>query len=162
MTSRWENPCEAELVCESQENADIRKGCMPAKSLQSCPILCHGLAHQASLSVGFSRQEYWSGLLYPPPGGLPDPGIQPTSLTSPGLAGCSSPLEPPGKPDVANESETKVKVTQSCPTLCGPGQNSGMGSPLLLQGIFPTQGSNPGLLHCRWILYQLSYEGSLI
>ena len=135
---------------------------MPAKSLQSCPILFHGLAHQASLSVGFSRQEYWSGLLYPPPGDLPDLGIQPTSLTSPELAGGSSPLEPPGKPDVANESETKVKVTQSCPTLCGPGQNSGMGSPLLLQGIFPTQGSNPGLLRCRWILYQLSYEGSLI
>ena len=35
-----------------------------------------------------------------------------------------------------------------------------MGSLSLLQGIFPTQGSNPGLLHCRWILYQLSHEGS--
>ena len=41
-----------------------------------------------------------------------------------------------------------------------PGQNTGMGSLSLLQGIFPTQGSNPGLPHCRWILYQLSYEGS--
>ena len=38
-----------------------------------------------------------------------------------------------------------------------PGQNTGVGSPLLLQEIFPTQGSNPGLLHCRWILHQLSY-----
>ena len=37
-----------------------------------------------------------------------------------------------------------------------PGQNTGEGSPSLLQGIFPTQGSKPGLLHCRWILYQLS------
>jgi len=36
-----------------------------------------------------------------------------------------------------------------------------VGSLSLLQGIFPTQGSNPGLLHCRWILYQLSYQGSL-
>ena len=35
-----------------------------------------------------------------------------------------------------------------------------MGPLTLLQGIFPTQGSNPGLPHCRWILYQLSYEGS--
>ena len=41
-----------------------------------------------------------------------------------------------------------------------PGQNTGVGSLFLLQGIFPTQGSNPGLLHCRQVLYQLSYQGS--
>ena len=41
-----------------------------------------------------------------------------------------------------------------------PGQNTGVGSLSLLQGIFPTQGSNPGLLHCRWILYQLSHKGT--
>jgi len=41
-----------------------------------------------------------------------------------------------------------------------PGQNIGMGSLSLLQKIFPTQGSNPGLSHCRWILYQLSHQGS--
>ena len=41
-----------------------------------------------------------------------------------------------------------------------PGQNTGVGSLSLLQGIFPTQGSNPGLLHCRQILYQLSHQGS--
>ena len=40
-----------------------------------------------------------------------------------------------------------------------PGQNTGVGSFSLLQGIFPTQGSSPGLPHCRWILYQLSHEG---
>ena len=40
-----------------------------------------------------------------------------------------------------------------------PGHNTGMGSLSLLQGIFPTQISNPGLLHCRWIPYQLSYKG---
>ena len=40
------------------------------------------------------------------------------------------------------------------------GQNAGVGSHFLLLGIFPTQGSNPGLLHCRWILYQLSHKGS--
>ena len=62
-------------------------------------------------------------------------------------------------------------VTQSCPTLFkhmadqssvhgdSPGQNTGVGCYVLLQGC-PTQGSNPGLLHCRWILYQLSYQGS--
>ena len=42
------------------------------------------------------------------------------------------------------------------------GPNTGVGSLPLLQGIFPTQGSNPGLLHCRWILYQLSHKGSLM
>ena len=41
-----------------------------------------------------------------------------------------------------------------------PGQNTGVGSLFLLQGIFPTQRSNPGLLHCRQILYQLSHKGS--
>ena len=46
-------------------------------------------ARQAPLSMGFSRQEYWSGLPIPPPGDLPDPGIEPTSLISPALAGRS-------------------------------------------------------------------------
>ena len=41
-----------------------------------------------------------------------------------------------------------------------PGQNTGVGNLSLLQGIFPTQRSNPGLLYCRWILYQLSHKGS--
>ena len=40
------------------------------------------------------------------------------------------------------------------------GQNTGVGSLSLLQGIFPIQGSNPGLLHCRQILYKLSHKGS--
>ena len=41
-----------------------------------------------------------------------------------------------------------------------PGQNTGVGSRFLLLGIFPTQGSNPGLLHCGWILFQLNHQGS--
>ena len=52
---------------------------------------------------------------------------------------------------------------QAARLLCpwdSPGQNTGVGSCSLLQGIFPTQGSNPGLPHCRWILYQLSHQGS--
>ena len=44
-------------------------------------------AHQAPLSMGFSRQEYWSGLSCPLPGNHPNPGIEPTSLLSPELAG---------------------------------------------------------------------------
>ena len=64
-------------------------------------------------------------------------------------------------------------VSQSCPTLCDPmdyrpprrlcpwgslGKNTGVGCHALLQGIFSTQGSNPGLLHCRWNLYRLSHQ----
>ena len=41
-----------------------------------------------------------------------------------------------------------------------PGQNTAVGNLSLLQGIFPTQRSNPGLPHCRWILYQLSHQGN--
>ena len=63
--------------------------CMCAKSLQSCPSLCDLLtvAHQPPLSIGFSRQEYWSGLPCPPPGDLRDIGIEPTCLLSLALIG---------------------------------------------------------------------------
>ena len=56
---------------------------------QLCPTLCDSwtVACQASLALEFSRQEYWSGLPFPSPGDLPDPGIELTSLVSPGLAG---------------------------------------------------------------------------
>ena len=53
------------------------------------------VAHRAPLSMGFSRQEYWSGLPCPSPGDLPDPGIKPGSPT---LQMDSLPSEPPGKP----------------------------------------------------------------
>ena len=83
---------------------------------------------------GFSRQEHWSGLLCPPPGHLPNPGIKPRS---PALQADSVPSDPPVKP-----------------------KNTGVGSQSFLQRIFPTQKLNQGLLHCRQILYQLSYQGS--
>ena len=94
------------------------------------------VACQAPLSMGFSRQEYQSGLPCPLPGDLPHPGIEPRS---PALQADSLPSEPPGKL-----------------------KNTGMGSLSLLQGIFLTQESNQRLLHCKWILYQLSYQGSLV
>ena len=50
---------------------------------------------QAPLSMGFSRREYWSGLPCPPPGDLPDPGIEPESLMSPAFAGGFFTTEPP-------------------------------------------------------------------
>ena len=84
-------------------------------------------------SLGFSRQEYWSGLPCPPPTDLPSSGIEPRSPASQANSLLS---EPSGK-----------------------SKNTGVGSLSLLQGIFPTKESNRGLLHCRWSLYQLSYEG---
>ena len=78
---------------------------------------------------------------------------------------------------ITHTQETLCLVAQSCPTFCNPldcsfpgssvhgdspDKNNGVGSLSLLQGIFPTQESNWSLLHCRWILYQLSYQGSPI
>ena len=68
------------------------------------------VALQNPLSMGFSRQEYWSELPRPPPGDLPDSGIEPTSLTSPALAGrfftISTTWEAPSVPDILLNLET--------------------------------------------------------
>ena len=71
--------------------------CMHAKSLQSCLLseTLRTVARQASLSMEFSRQEYWSGLPCPPPGDLSNPGIEPIS---PALQEDSVPAEPPAVP----------------------------------------------------------------
>ena len=63
---------------------------------QSCPTLCDPLdcSLPGSLSMGFSRQEYWSGLPFPSPGDLPNPGIEPRS---PALEADTLTSEPPGK-----------------------------------------------------------------
>ena len=83
---------------------------------------------------GFSRKDYWSGLTCPPLGNLSNPVIKPRS---PALQVDSLLSEPPGKP-----------------------KDTGVGNLSFLQGIFLTQESNPDLLHCRWILYLLSHQGS--
>ena len=64
---------------------------------QSCPTLCKPMdcSHQAPLSMDFSRQEYWIGLLFPSPGDLPDPQTEPGSSA---LQADSLPSELPGKP----------------------------------------------------------------
>ena len=66
------------------------------------------VAYQAPLSMGFSRQEYWSELPFPSPGDLPDPGIKPGS---PALQADSLPTEPLGKPNKhINEVEKKKEL----------------------------------------------------
>ena len=74
----------------------------------------HGLyiARQAPLSMGFSRQEYWSGLPVPSPGDLPDPGIE---LRSPTLQEDSLPSEPPGKP-IEGLNRSKMKKEKCAPS----------------------------------------------
>ena len=79
------------------------------------------IAHQASLSMEFSRQEYWSRLLFPSPGDLPDPGTEPGS---PALAGGFFTTEPLEKPYF------KVYVESLCPSLISP--ESGCVWPLAL------------------------------
>ena len=102
------------------------------KVAQSCPTLCDPMDY--TQSVEFSRSEYWSGWPFPSPGYSSNPGIKSRSSA---LQVDSLPAEPQGKPE-----------------------NTGVGSLSLLQHIFPTKESNRGLLHCRQILYQLSYQGS--
>ena len=76
------------------------------------------VACQASLSMGFPRREYWSGLPFPSPGNLPDPGIE---ATYPALAGGFFTAEPPGKPtgiirasDKNTDSGTSLPGFSSC------------------------------------------------
>ena len=76
------------------------------------------VARQAPLSMGFSRQEYWSGLPFPPPEDLPDPGIEPVSLASPALAGRFLTTRATREPNImkmiwCKESENKLLVFKS-------------------------------------------------
>ena len=108
----------------------IMYGCekVKVKVVQSCQLFAIPWTIQ---SMEFSRPEYWSGESFTSPGDLPIfPGIEPRCPT---LQVDSLPAEPQGK-----------------------SKNTGIGSLSLLQQIFLTQESNQGLLHCRWILYQLS------
>ena len=112
------------------------------KVAQLCPTLCnhmdcrlpgspvHGILPSVHGILQARILEWARILLFPSPGDLPNPGIE---HRSPTLQADSL----PGKP-----------------------KDTGEGSLSLLQGIFPAQESNQGLLHCRWILYQLRYQGS--
>ena len=70
------------------------------------------VAHQDPLSKGFSRQEYWSGLPFPPPRDLPDPGIKPTSPTSPALAGKFFTTASPGKEGINDPQGVEAELAE--------------------------------------------------
>ena len=95
----------------------------------------------------FSRQEFWSELSFPPPGDLPDPGIEPGS---PALQADSLLSEPPGKPQrdyrMTYASVDSMDCSLPARLLCpwdSPGMNTGVKCQALLQRISPTQWSNP-------------------
>ena len=118
--------------------------------------------------MGFPRQEYWSGLAI---SSWPRDWSRVSCI-----AGRFFVTQPPGKPSLKGQMNIKQLITQGSESHSvvsdslrphglsspwnSPGQNTGVGSHSLFQGIFPTQGSNPGLPHCRQILYQLSHQGS--
>ena len=107
------------------------------------------VASEAPLSMGFSRQEYWSGLPFPSPlESAENCNFRPATTAYRVQISPSRPRSPALQADsLSTEPQGKSKTT-------------GVGSLSCLQQIFPTQESNWGLLHCRRILYQLSYQGS--
>ena len=134
-------------------------------------------SRQLPLWTGFPRQEYWSGLLFPSPGTLLNPDIE---TTSPALAGgffttshLGSPFWSQKGPNFGLLRKWVSEWVSECHSVVSdsatPWTTHSMefsrpeywgGSLSLLQGIFPTRGSNRGLPHCRQILYQLSHKGT--
>ena len=108
---------------------------------QPCPTLCNSMNCNlpGSSVYGILQARILEWIAVPFSRGSSQPRIEPRSHIAGGLQVDSWPSEPPGKL-----------------------KNIGVGNLSLLQGIFPTQGLNWGLLHCRRILYQLNYQGSLI
>ena len=109
----------------------LLQGIFPTQGSNPGLLHCRWILYQLC-HMGSSRILEW--VAYPFSRGLPDPGIEPRSLT---LQADSLPAVPQGKP-----------------------KNTGLGSLSLLQQVFPTQGLNPDLPHCRQILYQLSHQGN--
>ena len=145
--------------------------CVCAQSLSSDQLFTTPwtIDCQIPLSVEFSGREYWSGLPFPPPGDLSNPGIKPMSLMSLDFASGLFTSAPPGNP----LSVSECLVTQSCPTLrpmdCSPPGSSPWNSPdkrTVVGCLFFSRGtsrlikSKPALLHCRQILYLLSHQES--
>ena len=94
-----------------------KKDYQPKKKVKKVKLLSHvrlfatpwTVAHQAPLSMEFSRQEYWSGLSFAFPGNLPNPGIKPTSLASPVLSDGFFTTVPPGKPGKPGKPQGSYK-----------------------------------------------------
>ena len=122
------------LRCSPEAVTTLLIGCVLCLVTQSCPTLCNPMGFSppgSSVHGGSPGKNTGVSCHALHPGDLPNAGIEPKAPT---LQGDSLPAEPPGKP-----------------------MNTGVGNLSLLQGIFLTRESNQGLLHCRCILYLLSY-----
>ena len=99
LRNHWLQPRKDSWDIPSQD-ADLKHCHGVGLVAKSCPTLATPwtVAYQAALSMGFPKQEYWSGLPCPPPGDLPNPGIEPGS---PALQAGSLATEPPGKPEAS-------------------------------------------------------------
>ena len=77
----WTTACQASLITWNSPGKNPEVGESESEVAQSCPTLCDPMevTYQAPRSMGFSWQEYWSGLPFPSPGDLPDPRIEPGS-----------------------------------------------------------------------------------
>ena len=142
------------------------------KSLQSClTVTLWTATRQVPMSTGFSRQDYWSGLPCSSPGNLPDPGIEPMSLTSSALAGGFFTSRTTWEAKIGfNEMKSLSHVqlfaipwitmlTMLLHPWNFPGKSTGVGCHFLLQRIFLTQGLNPSLVRCKYTLCHLSHQG---
>ena len=118
-SERWRSPAHdgpagaGELPRKHPEESE-------SEGAQWCPALCDPMdcSPQGSLSMGFSRQEYWSGLPFPSPGDLPNPGIKPAS---PALAGGFLTTEPPGNLKNINEENSKMQMKKTSNPSSTPG-----------------------------------------
>ena len=135
-TNLWSSNSTSGSLFTENENTGVRRDvcAVLSRSVVSDSLQPHGLLPSKLLCPWILQARKLDWLPFPPSGNLPIPGIE---ARSPTLQADSLPSEPPGKP-----------------------KNAGMGSLSLLQGIFLTLKSNWSLLHCRWILYQLSYQGT--
>ena len=113
--------------------------CVCSRLLSHVPLFVtlETASDQTPLSMGFSRQAYWSRLPFPILGNLPNPGIKSMSSESPGLTSRSFTTVPPGKPLCCLAAATAAKSLQPCLTLCDPIDGSPPGTPF------------PGILQAR-------------
>ena len=104
-----------------------QNGVSPCYDVHACVLSCltcvqlfvtlRTVAHQAPLSMGSSRQEYWRGRLCPPPGDLPDPGIKPTSLMFPALVSRFFTTRATWKAHIMTQWSVKAKRTSRSPPI---------------------------------------------
>ena len=149
--SPWNSPSQNTWLC----SLSSLQGNFPTQGLNSGLWHCRQILYQLS-HKGSPRILEWVQPI-PSPVDLSDPEMEPGS---PALQVDSLPTELLGTKWSRSVVSDSLWPHGLYSPWNSPGQNTGVGSLSLLQRIFPTQGSNPGLPHCRQILYQLSHKGS--